>query len=51
MILGQMRPSNSSTVVEHDLVGQTVDADVWPLVVQAFESGESSRGEIDARAR
>ena len=24
-------PSNSSTVVEHDLVGQTVDAEVWPL--------------------
>ena len=27
VVLGQMRPSNSSTVVEHDLVGQTVDAD------------------------
>ena len=46
VILGQMRPSNSSTVVEHDLVGQTVGADVWPLVVLAFESGEPSRGEI-----
>jgi two-component sensor histidine kinase/PAS domain-containing protein len=46
VILGQMRPSNSSTVVEHDLVGQTVDADVWPLVVLTFESGESSRGEM-----
>ncbi len=47
VILGQMRPSNSSTVVEHDLVGQTVDADVWPLVVMAFESGETSRGEME----
>jgi hypothetical protein len=46
VILGQMRPSNSSTVVEHDLVGQTVDGDTWPLVVLAFESGESSRGEM-----
>ena len=46
VILGQMRPSNSSTVVEHDLVGQTVDADVWPLVVLTFESGESDRGEV-----
>ena len=46
VILGQMRPSNSSTVVEHDLVGQTVDADIWPLVVLTFESGESSRGEM-----
>ncbi len=24
VILGQMRPSNSATVVQHDLVGQTV---------------------------
>ena len=46
VILGQMRPSNSSTVVEHDLVGQTVDADMWPLVVLTFETGESSRGEM-----
>jgi two-component sensor histidine kinase len=33
-------------VVEHDLVGQTVDAGVWPLVVLTFETGESSRGEM-----
>ena len=46
VILGQMRPSNSSTVVEHDLVGQTVDAAVWPLVIEAAGSGESTRGEI-----
>ncbi len=46
VILGQMRPSNSSTVIEHDLVGQTVDAEVWPLVVLTFESGESARGEM-----
>ena len=46
VILGQMRPSNSSTVVEHDLVGQTVDVDVWPLVVESFRSGESARGEM-----
>lgn len=46
VILGQMRPSNSSTVVEQDLVGQTVDADIWPLVVLTFETGEPSRGEM-----
>jgi len=46
VILGQMRPSNSSTVVEDDLVGQTVDAAIWPLVVLAYESGEASRGEM-----
>src|SRR6202140_5465277 len=46
VILGQMRPSNSSTVVENDLVGQTVDSDVGPLVVITCESGEPSRGEM-----
>ena len=34
VILGQMRPSNSATVVEHDLVGQTVAAVDWPLAVR-----------------
>ena len=46
VILGQMRPSNSSTVVEHDLVGQTVDGDAWPLAIAAMESGEPVRGEL-----
>lgn len=46
VILGQMRPSNSSTLIEHDLVGQTVDAGMWPLVAQTLETGEASRGEI-----
>ncbi len=41
-----MRPSNSATVVEDDLVGQTVSADAWPLAVLTFESGESARGEM-----
>ncbi len=27
-------------------MGQTVDADVWPLVVLTYETGESSRGEM-----
>ncbi len=34
VILGQMRPSNSATVVDHDLVGQTVAAADWPLAAQ-----------------
>ncbi len=46
VILGQMRPSNSATVVQHDLVGQTVAAADWPLAVQAVESGEATRGEV-----
>ena len=46
VILGQMRPSNSATVVEHDLVGQTVEAADWPLAVLTVETGEVTRGEV-----
>ncbi len=46
VILGQMRPSNSSTVVEHDLVGQSVDGEEWPMVIAAFEAGDPVRGEL-----
>ncbi len=46
VILGQMRPSNSATVVEHDLVGQTVAAGDWPLAFQTVDSGEVTRGEV-----
>jgi two-component system, sensor histidine kinase PdtaS len=45
VVLGQMRPTNSATVVEHDLVGQTADVAEWPLAVQTFESGDPTRGE------
>ena len=41
-----MRPSNSATVVQHDLVGQTVGADLWPLAVLTLETGEVTRGEM-----
>ncbi len=46
VILGQMRPSNSATVVEHDLVGQAVEATDWPLAVLTVETGEVTRGEV-----
>jgi two-component system, sensor histidine kinase PdtaS len=46
VILGQMRPSNSATVVQHDLVGQTVGSADWPLVTAAFQTGDVSRGEM-----
>ncbi len=46
VILGQMRPSNSATVVEHDLVGQTVAATDWPLAVLTVETGDVTRGEV-----
>jgi two-component sensor histidine kinase/PAS domain-containing protein len=47
VVLGQMRPSNSATVVQHDLVGQTVDAAGWPQAIVTIESGEVTRGEIE----
>jgi two-component sensor histidine kinase/PAS domain-containing protein len=46
VILGQMRPSNSATVVQHDLVGQTVGSSDWTLAVHTVESGEVTRGEV-----
>jgi two-component sensor histidine kinase/PAS domain-containing protein len=46
VILGQMRPSNSATVVQHDLVGQSVDAADWPVVTACWASGEVARGEM-----
>jgi two-component sensor histidine kinase/PAS domain-containing protein len=46
VVLGQMRPSNSATVVQHDLVGQTVASADWPLAVQTVQSGEVTRGEV-----
>jgi two-component sensor histidine kinase len=47
VILGQMRPSNSATVVQHDLVGQTLTTAEWPLPVLTMESGEMTRGEVE----
>ncbi|HEV3282220.1 MAG TPA: PAS domain-containing sensor histidine kinase [Acidimicrobiales bacterium] len=46
VILGQMRPSNSATVVQDDLVGQTVASADWPLALGTLESGHESRGEV-----
>jgi two-component sensor histidine kinase len=46
VILGQMRPSNSATVVQHDLVGQPAGAAEWPLAVLTIETGEVTRGEM-----
>ena len=43
VILGQMRPSNSATVVQHDLVGQTLTTAEWPLPVLTMESGEMTQ--------
>jgi two-component sensor histidine kinase/PAS domain-containing protein len=47
VVLGQMRPSNSATVVQYDLVGLTVDGGTWPQAVLTVESGEVTRGEVE----
>jgi two-component sensor histidine kinase len=47
VVLGQMRPSNSATVVQHDLVGETAGTTRWPQAVATFESGEVNRGELE----
>ncbi len=46
VVLGQMRPSNSATVVQQDLVGETAGTERWPQAVATFEVGEVNRGEL-----
>jgi two-component sensor histidine kinase len=44
VVLGQVRPNNRATVVSDDLVGTTPLAAHWPLVTEARQSGEITRG-------
>ena len=46
MVLGQMRPNNRPTLVDQDLVGQTVNESQWTLVAQCLHTGEIVRGSI-----
>ncbi len=46
VVLGQMRPNNRPTLVDQDLVGQTVNESQWALVAQSLHSGEIIRGSI-----
>ena len=46
VVLGQMRPNNRPTLVEQDLVGQTVNESQWTLVAQCLHSGDIVRGSI-----
>ena len=41
-----MRPNNRPTLVDQDLVGQTVNESQWTLVAQCLHSGEIVRGSI-----
>src|SRR5580704_16581986 len=46
VVLGQMRPTNRPTLVDQDLVGQTVNESQWTLVARCLHSGEIVRGSI-----
>jgi two-component sensor histidine kinase len=46
VVLGQMRPNNRPTLVEQDLVGQTVNETQWALAASCLHSGEIVRGTI-----
>ena len=51
VVLGQMRPSNSATVVEHDLVGQTADVDRVAPGRADLRVGRGHQGRDGARTR
>jgi len=46
VVLGQMRPNNRPTLVDQDLVGQTVNESQWALVARCLHAGEIVRGSI-----
>jgi two-component sensor histidine kinase len=46
VVMGQMRPNNRPTLVEQDLVGQTVNESQWDLVADCLHTGEIVRGQI-----
>jgi two-component sensor histidine kinase len=46
VVLGQMRPNNRPTLVDQDLVGQTVNESQWALAAKCLHTGEIVRGQI-----
>ena len=46
VVLGQMRPNNRPTLVDQDLVGQTINETQWALAASCMHSGEIVRGSI-----
>jgi len=46
VVLGQMRPTNRPTLVDQDLVGQTVNESQWSLAARSLHTGEIVRGSI-----
>lgn len=50
VVLAQMRPNNRSTLIVDDLIGTVQLSSEWPLVKQAFESGQRAVGEVTLAA-
>jgi len=46
VVLGQIRPTNRPTLVDQDLVGQTINETQWALAARCLHSGEITRGSI-----
>src|ERR1700722_1027685 len=46
VVLGQMRPNNRPTLVDQDLVGQTINETQWSLAANCLHTGEIVRGNI-----
>ena len=46
VVLGQIRPNNRPTLVDQDLVGQTINETQWALAASCLHSGEIVRGSI-----
>ncbi|NNN09023.1 MAG: sensor histidine kinase [Acidimicrobiaceae bacterium] len=46
VVLGQVRPNNRSTLIVDDFIGTIRPSSEWPLVRQAFESGNRAVGEV-----
>jgi two-component sensor histidine kinase len=46
VVMAQIRPNNRPTLVEQDLVGQTMYESAWSLCAECLHSGRVVRGEI-----
>ncbi len=46
VVLGQVRPNNRSTLIVDDLIASKQPATEWPLVQQAFDTGQRAVGEV-----
>jgi len=46
LVIGQLRPNNRTTLINDDLLGTTHPGVNWPLVREAYESGERVVGDL-----